>query len=409
MNDIRRVVIIGAGECGVQAALTLRDEGYEGDIHLVHGEAVTPYERPPLSKPGLDHPVLKPIMGTDRFLSEKIEMIHDQRAVYIDRQAKQITLSNNHIIFYDRLLLATGARPRRLTMDGNSCENVFVLRTFSEATALYDEFKPGCRLSVIGGGFIGLELAAAARQRGVHTTLIESASRLLGRAVPSAHASRLEERHRKEGVVFHIGKSIASINSSRTITLSDGSIISSDVIVAGIGSVPNIELAEAAGLLIDNGIAVDGRLRTSDPDIFAAGDCCSFPHPLYGNKNIRIESWRAAQEQGTHAAKSMLGFTDTYSAVPWFWSDHYELTLQIAGLPTEAVQEVERKLDENASLLFHLAEDGRLLAASGLGIGNSVARDIRLAEMLISKQARPAPSSLADPLFKLKSLLSSTD
>ena len=406
MSDRRRIVIIGAGECGTRAAFTLREDGYDGAIDLIHGEAADPYERPPLSKPESGDLILKPIMGSDRFASENITLHRDLRAVQIDRHAKSVALSNGDRLSYDRLVLATGARPRKLTVDGLERDDARVLRTFNDAKALYGNLKPGCRLTIIGGGFIGLELAAAARQREVKTTVIEAAPRLLGRAVPSEIASRIEARHRAAGVIFHIGKSIKSIDFSRSIILSDGVEISSDVIVAGIGSVPNVELAEAAGLSIDNGIAVDDYLRTSDPDIFAAGDCCSFPHPLYGLKRMRLESWRAAQEQGAHVARSVLGTREPYKAVPWFWSDHYDLSLQIAGMPSEGTKTVTRSLGEESELLFHLDEAGRLVAASGIGPGNRIARDIRLSEMLIDKRAHPSESALADPSVTLKSILS---
>lgn len=405
MSDLRRIVIIGAGECGIRAALTLRDEGFDGEIDLVHGEALDPYERPPLSKPGMGELVLKPIIGSDQLFSKSIELHRDQAAIRIDRKAKRITLSNNHHLTFDRLLFATGARARGLVLNGRHVEGVRVLRTFADAQALYNDLKPGCRLTVIGGGFIGLELAAAARQRDAQVTVIELAPRLLGRAVPSDIASRIEACHRTEGVIFHIGQSIISIDPARVVTLSDGSTITNDVIVAGIGSIPNSELAEAAGLWIDNGIAVDECFRTSDPDIFAAGDCCSFPHPLYGMKRMRLESWRAAQEQGAHVARTILGATEPYSAVPWFWSDHYNLTLQIAGLPFEGTKAIARSLDEAGEILFHLDQTGRLVGATGIGPGNSIARDIRLAEMLIAKRSHPDQQAMTDPKFNLKSLL----
>ena len=189
------------------------------------------------------------------------------------------------------------------------------------------------------------------------------------------------------------------------MALADGTEIVADLAVVGIGAVPVTDLAESAGLTIENGIAVDGFLRTSDPDIFAAGDCCSFPLDIYGGRRVRLESWRNAQDQGTLAAKNMLGAEEPVSAVPWFWSDQHDLTLQIAGLADGAEQHVRRDLGNGAFILFHLAPDGRLLAASGIGPGNAVARDIRLAEMLIAKGARPDPVALASPDVKLKSLL----
>jgi 3-phenylpropionate/trans-cinnamate dioxygenase ferredoxin reductase component len=400
-----RIVIIGAGECGTRAALALREQGFDGSIDLVNGETHLPYERPSLSKPSADGIVLKAISGTDGVLAANITMHQGVTAKALDRDAKQVELSNGDHLSYDKLVLATGARPRPLVLDGHPVPQARYLRTYDEARSFFDALGAHTRLAVIGGGFIGLEVAAEARKRGAPVTVLEAAPRLLGRAVPASLAKRIEERHRAENVAFHIGKAIVSIGPYQSITLADGTEVACDLLLAGIGSLPNIELAEAAGLVIENGIAVDGQLQTSDPDIYAAGDCCSFPHPLYAGQRIRIESWRAAQEQGDHVAKSILGATDAYQAVPWFWSDQYDLTLQIAGLATGAVTEVERPISDDAALLFHLHEDGRLLAASGLGVGNSVAKDIRVAEMLIAKQAKPDPALLADPAFKLKSLL----
>jgi 3-phenylpropionate/trans-cinnamate dioxygenase ferredoxin reductase subunit len=181
--------------------------------------------------------------------------------------------------------------------------------------------------------------------------------------------------------------------------------VEADLVLVGIGAVPNISLAAEAVLAIDNGIAVDRHLATSDADIFAAGDCCSFPLKIYGGRRVRLESWRNAQDQGSLAACNMLGANEAISTAPWFWSDQYELGLQIAGLSDEGASIVRRDLGNGASILFHISADGRLVAASGIGVGNAVAKDIRLAEMLIAKQARPMQASLADADVKLKSLL----
>ncbi|RWQ29206.1 MAG: ferredoxin reductase, partial [Mesorhizobium sp.] len=189
------------------------------------------------------------------------------------------------------------------------------------------------------------------------------------------------------------------------IALAGGLDIVADLAVIGIGAVPVTGLAAEAGLTIDNGIAVDAELRTGDPDIFAAGDCCSFPLAVYDDRRVRLEAWRNAQEQGALAARNMLGAGESHAAVPWFWSDQYGLTLQISGLSDEGSEVVRRDLDDGAFILFHLAEDGRLVAASGIGPGNTVARDIRLAEMLIAKRAKPAPEALGSQTVKLKSLL----
>jgi len=197
----------------------------------------------------------------------------------------------------------------------------------------------------------------------------------------------------------------AEDDEKAVVHLSDGNMIGADLVLIGIGATPNTELAARAGLTIDNGIAVDEFLRTSAPDIYAAGDCCSFPLAIYGGRRVRLESWRNAQEQGALAAENMMGLGTSVSAVPWFWSDQYDVTLQIVGLAEGAVQHLRRDLGDGAFILFHLDEAGRLLAASGIGRGNVVARDIRLAEMLIAARAHPDPAALIASNVKLKSLL----
>jgi 3-phenylpropionate/trans-cinnamate dioxygenase ferredoxin reductase subunit len=226
--------------------------------------------------------------------------------------------------------------------------------------------------------------------------------------VPAEIAEVIHKVHEAEGVAIRTGQGLAAIaddSKEVAVALADGQKIVADLAVIGIGAVPVTALAAETGLVIDNGIAVDEHLRTADPDVFAAGDCCSFPLAIYGGRRVRLEAWRNAQEQGALAARNMLGAEEAHAAVPWFWSDQYGLTLQIAGLSDEGKSIVRRDLDDRAFILFHLAGDGRLVAASGIGPGNAVARDIRLAEMLIAKRAKPVPEALGSQAVKLKSLL----
>ena len=291
-----------------------------------------------------------------------------------------------------------------LPLPGADAPTIATLRTLDDAARIRAALGPGKHLAVIGGGFIGLELAASARKLGSDVTVVEMLPRLLTRGVPAEIAKVLYERHIAEGVSFHFGAQIAKLTDVGVV-LADDTTIRADLVVVGIGAVPNTELAAAAGLAVDNGIAVDATLATSDPHIFAAGDCCSFLQPLYDHRRVRLESWRSAQEQGRLAARNMLGAAEPISGVPWFWSDQYDLSLQIAGLAEGADVHVRRELREGAFVLFHLGPDGRLLAASGIGAGNTVAKDIRLAEMLIARSACPDPAALADPTVNLKRLL----
>jgi 3-phenylpropionate/trans-cinnamate dioxygenase ferredoxin reductase subunit len=405
------MVIIGAGECGGRAAFALREHGYEGPVTLIGEEQHHPYERPPLSKDALtlaDLPEPKWVATEERFSDKHIDCITGKGVVAIDRKAKAAKLSDGTSLPYDRLLLATGAIPRRLPLAEQAGDRIAYLRTFTDALSIREHLLPGRHVAIIGGGFIGLELAASARKRGAEVTIIEAQPRILMRGVPQEIAEIVAARHLAEGADLLCGVGLASIGAGPDgvrIELADGRAKNADLAVIGIGAIPVTGLAESAGLTLDNGIAVDDYLQTSDPDIFAAGDCCSFPLAIYGGRRVRLESWRNAQDQGTLAAKNMLGAAEPVSAVPWFWSDQYDLTLQIAGLAEGSVQTVRRDLGDGAFILFHLAPDGRLLAASGIGPGNAVARDIRLAEMLIAKGARPRPEELASAGVKLKSLL----
>jgi 3-phenylpropionate/trans-cinnamate dioxygenase ferredoxin reductase subunit len=402
-------VIIGAGECGARAAFALREKGFDGDISLVGAEPFAPYERPPLSKDTLSQ-ALTPrfVAATERYQESRISLITGVMATTVDAGTQAVSLSNGDGLNYDKLLFATGAFARRFPGASESNGRIRLLRTHADAIAIRDLLGPGRHIAVIGGGFIGLEVAATARKLGTEVTVIEGLPRVLKRGVPEEIAETLTEHHRKQGVDLRCGVSIARLEEEAIgarIVTSNGDTITADLILVGIGASPNTELAEAAGLALDNGIAVNHRLETSLPGIYAAGDCCSFPLALYGGRRVRLESWRNAQEQGALAAANMLGANDEISAVPWFWSDQYDLTLQMTGLADGATLTLKRDLGDGAFLLFHLDEAGRLLAASGIGRGNAVARDIRLAEMLIAARAHPAHEALVSSNVKLKSLL----
>jgi 3-phenylpropionate/trans-cinnamate dioxygenase ferredoxin reductase subunit len=405
----RGMLIVGAGECGARAAFALRELGYAGPLTLIGAERHLPYERPPLSKDGMTGGTgsIRTIADAERFEAAGIALKLASEVVSIDRAARSVELGDGSHVPYEKLLLATGARPRRLPVCEGS-RHCLYLRTHDDAAAIAGRLRPGARIIIVGGGFIGLELAAAARGRGCEVIVLEALPRLLARAVPQDIAAAIADAHRANGVDIRCSAAIDTITDTDNgieVRLADGPALGADLCIVGIGAVPNTELAEAAGLAVENGIRVDEVLRTSDPAIFAAGDCCSFPLPIYGGRRVRLEAWRNAQEQGNLAARNMLGANAPHDAVPWFWSDQYDLTLQIAGLPDEGARTVRRYLDDDAFLLFHLAEDGRLVAASGIGPGNSIARDIRLAQMLIARRATPAAGKLAVADVNLKSLL----
>ena len=405
MGTVAGIVIIGAGEAGARAAAALRENNYAGPVTLIGEERHLPYERPPLSKAamtGADEPTAATIMSEEQLAAHGIRHLSGVMVTEIDRAGHTVLLDDGRRIPYARLLLATGARPRKLTTPGADAASVLYLRTFSDALAMRAYLKPGIRLVVIGGGFIGLEIAASALDRGCSVTVVEMAPRILGRAVPAEVAALVAEAHAAAGVRLITGIGLKGIEAG-CVVLADATRLDCDAIIAGVGAIPETGLAERAGLTIENGIRVDGRLQTDDPDIFAAGDCCAFPHPVFGGRYLRLEAWRNAQDQGNHAARAMLGETAEFDAIPWFWSDQHGQTLQIAGLPDEGDATVTRDLG-GATLHFHL-KAGRLVGASAFGPIGKVAREIRLAEMLIARRAQPSPDALADPSVKLKALL----
>ena len=280
-------------------------------------------------------------------------------------------------------------------------ENARTLRTVDDAEAILGALGRDTHLAIIGGGFIGLELAATARLIGAKVTVVEAAGRLMARAVPAEVAAVAEARHRAEGVGIVLNAQVAGA-SANEVRLTDGRAIGCDLVVAGVGALPNTCLAEHAGAEISNGIVVDGAFRTSLPDVYAAGDCCSFP---YRGRSIRLESWRSAQDQALHAARAMLGDGAAYARVPWFWSDQYDLGLQVTGIFEAGGSMHRRDLGESAFVVFQTDDAGKLVASAGIGPGNAVAKDIRLAEMMIERGIAPDPAKLADPSVNLKALL----
>lgn len=403
------MVIVGAGQCGARAAMALRESGWAGPVTMIGEEQEAPYERPPLSKGAItaaETPAPATICTSLQLADAGITFISGVLATGIDRGAHEVILADGRHISYARLLISTGARARRLRIAGG--DQVLYLRRYSDALILRGQLRPGARIGIIGGGFIGLELASSLSARDCAVSVVELSMRLMGRGVPAEIANLVAARHEAAGVELILGARVARIEDTgeaSRIVLDDGADIDCDLVVAGVGSIPDTALAECASLEIENGVRVDARLSTSDPDIFAAGDCCSFPHPLFGDRRVRLEAWRNALDQGAAAARNMAGAGETYHAVPWFWSDQHGLTIQIAGLPDAGHVEIVRSREDGVDLRFALGADGALVAASGVGEGDAVAKDVRLAEMLIARRAAPDPKDLANPAIGLKSML----
>jgi 3-phenylpropionate/trans-cinnamate dioxygenase ferredoxin reductase component len=398
------MVIVGGGMAGARAIVGLRANGWEGPITLISEETLLPYDRPPLSKAMLteeQEPSPSYLLDESMIASLKARFVRGARAVSIDRTAKAVVLDDGRAISYSKLLLATGAKPRRLTIEGG--ELAYTLRDFADGDHLRSRLRASASAAIVGGGFIGLEVAASARKLGCSVTLIEAQPRILMRGVPEEIASVVHARHVEAGVTMEVGTALQAIETNGVL-LADGRKVKADIVIAGIGAAPEVALAQGAGLTVENGVTCDETLRTSDHDIYAAGDCCSFPHALFGNKRMRLEAWRNATDQANVATANMLGHSKAYTAVPWFWSDQHDLSLQIAGSPADGVTTVRRQVGEGF-VIFHLDSAGRLVGASGIGPGNSIARDVKLAEMLIAREATPPADALADAAVQLKALL----
>lgn len=393
------LIIVGAGHAGGRAALTLREEGYTGRLILIGDEAHLPYERPPLSKgllQGTAELAGYSLCNSARLAELGIEHIAGNPVTQLEPQQHRLQLADGHWLPYAGLLLATGGRARRLPQ---AQANVLYLRTHDEALALRSALRPGTRLVVVGGGFIGLEVAATARGLGCEVTVLEAGPRLAGRVLPAVISQALLDLHREHGVEVRLNVALESIQAD-AVLLVDGQRLPCDLVVVGIGMQPNIELAAAAGLEVGQGIRVDACLRTSAPNIYAAGDVCEFRlDGLYQ----RQETWRNAEAQGRHAALNLLGREVPFEALPGFWSDQYDWGLQTVGVITPTV--VNRPLPSGGLLLFYLDGDQHLQGACGWARGNSVAKDIKLCERLISARIALDTASLANPELSLKLLL----
>jgi NADPH-dependent 2,4-dienoyl-CoA reductase/sulfur reductase-like enzyme len=328
-------VIAGASLAGAKAAETLRDEGFDGDIVLIGAEAERPYERPPLSKGyllGSDARDSVYVHATEWYAEHGVDLREGVTVTAIDRGARTVATSSGAQVSYDKLLLATGASPRRLDFPGSDREEVLYLRTIADSDRLRSAFQPGTRVVVAGAGWIGLETAAAARTAECTVTVLEPQPGALHDQLGPEVGAVFAELHRAHGVEFRFGERAVEFRPGMVIT-SAGAEVPADILVVGIGAAPNDDLAARAGLETGNGVLADEALRTSDPDIFAAGDVANSFHPLLGRR-VRVEHWANALNGGPAAARSMLGQSVSYDPVPYFYSDQYDLGMECAGLPS---------------------------------------------------------------------------
>lgn len=402
-----RIVIVGAGQAGLQAAVSLREAGHDGSVTMIGDEPGLPYQRPPLSKAfllgkvaatGLD-------LRAEAFLAaQRIELVESDPVVTIDRQAKTVRLASGRWIGWDHLVLATGARRRELTAPGCDLPGIHYLRTRADAGALKERLAGTRRALVIGAGFIGLEFAAVAASSGIACTVIEAAPELLGHAVSRLTAGHIRAGHEAKGTRFLFGETVAGFGAAAdgsvaSAVTASGETIEADLVLIGIGVIANDGLASAAGLQVSGGIVVDYRLRTSDPAISAIGDCAVAPHPQ-AEKPLRIESVQNAIDQGRHLARILTGAEEPYAALPWFWSDQGDIRLQIAGLTRGHDHTVLRGDPASGRVSVFCYRGERLLGVESI---NRPA-DHMAARRFVGTALAPSASAAADEGLDLKSL-----
>ncbi|WP_066680322.1 NAD(P)/FAD-dependent oxidoreductase [Caulobacter sp. CCH9-E1] len=403
-NQNACVVIVGAGHAGGSAAAFLRQYGHEGRIVLIGDEPLLPYQRPPLSKAWLkgeadaDSLALKP---ADWYGENNVFLRLSGVAERINRAAKTVTLASGEAISYDFLILATGARARQLPIPGADLAGVLALRTAADAELLKHALGLGKRLAVIGGGYVGLEAAASARALGAEVVVVERESRVLARVACETLSTFFQDYHRARGVAFELNAGVEAFegadNHIRGVRLSDGRLLPCDVALVGVGAIPNDELAKDAGLATANGVVVGLDARTDDPAIFAIGDVAHRPLPLY-ERQFRLESVPNALEQAKQAASAILGRPGPAPEVPWFWSDQYDLKLQIAGLPFEADRQVVRGDVAAAKFaVFHLKGD-LLQAVEAV----NAPPEFMAGKQLIAKRTPVNAEKLADTSVSMK-------
>ncbi|WP_332639749.1 NAD(P)/FAD-dependent oxidoreductase [Brevundimonas sp.] len=399
-----RVLIIGAGHAGGTAAALLRQYGHEGSIVLAGEEPAAPYQRPPLSKAWLkgEADLEALLLRPESFYEEhEVELRTGATATAIDPAARRVSFADGTVEPYDALILATGSRARRLAIPGADRPELMELRTLADAERLKAALGPGRRLAIVGGGYVGLEAAASARALGAEAVVIERMDRVLARVASETLSAFFTARHRSEGVEVLTGAEVTAFEDAG-VRLADGRLIEADALLVGVGAVACDDLARAAGLECGNGVIVDEQARTSDPAIWAIGDATFRPIPVHGGRRRRLESVPNALEQAKQAASAIVGRPAPAPEVPWFWSDQYDLKLQIAGLPDGADRQIVRGdpgvIGEGASFaVFHLEGD-RILCVEAV----NAPAEFMAGRMMIGKATPVDAVKLADPSVSMK-------
>ena len=397
------MVIIGCGQAGGQAAASLRQEKYEGPITMIGQEPYIPYQRPPLSKQYLSGEQEKEKLNLrqESFYSEKeINLLLGTSVVSVDPLQKELQLDTGETVTYDKLLIASGGRPRKLEVDGHNLKGIHYLRNIDDVDAIKAQMSTSKNMVIVGGGYIGLEVASVAIKKGLTVSVLEMENRILERVTTEEMSAFYNELHSDQGVNILTSTQAKAFKGSEAVerVVCDDQEIPADLVIVGIGILPNTEIAETAGLETNNGIVVDEHCRTSNENIFAAGDCTNHPNPLL-NRRLRLESVPNAMEQGRVAASNMLGGSKSYSSMPWFWSDQYEHKLQMVGFSKESDQSIVRGDRTSKSFTVFYLKDNLIIAADS--VNNP--KEFMASKQLIGKKA--SIEALADTSFELKTLI----
>ena len=403
---MKNLVIVGGGQSAAQCVLTLKRNAFKNKITLISEEKHIPYQRPPLSKEYLSDEVTldRVYMKSKEFYDQNnVEIISSTKVIAIDRNKKSLTLSNTENLQYENLVLATGSRVRKLEVEGSHLSNINYLRTIEEANQLKKYFKLGKKLVVIGAGYIGLEVAAAAIKKGLGVTVIEMADRVMNRTVDPIISKYFDSLHRSKGAEIILNAALERFEGRKQVEkviCSNGKILEADGVVVGVGIMPNQEIAKSAGLTCNNGILVDEYGRTEDPFIFACGDCTNHPNPSL-NKTLRLESVHNALEQAKTVAFSLIGKPEKYDQIPWFWSDQYEEKLQIVGLSGDHDEIVTRGSMAEGNFMLFFLKKGELIAINS--VNNP--KEFLISKKLVANKLKISSDVLCDQSVDLKGLL----
>ncbi len=410
MNKTKKILILGGGQAAAYASKEIRSIDNVSDVTIICEEKYLPYERPPLSK---DY-ILEKVAFNDLlffpenfYLENNIKFIASTKITKVDFDNKKISSSLN-TYEYDQLLIATGSSNRHLVINGQVIlpeENIIYLRDFEESNILKDKINNAKNITIIGGGFIGLEIASSASQKDKNVTILEKGNQLMGRVIPLKIAKLIQEKHESMGTKINLNVEIKNIeqkNEAFTIYYNNETLLS-DLIIIGVGSTPNTEIFRNTSLKIDNGILTDEFSATSIEDVYAAGDVSNFYHPFYQDY-MRLESYKHAQNHGINAGKNLIGLKTSYYEIPWMWSDQFNLNLQLTGICNDYETSVQRGSTLEEGIIYFFLKNRKIMGACGLGVGGKIGRDIRLAGKLSEKKIKVTKELLSDKNIKLNKI-----